>query len=176
MLPDCTASHGGFICQVGPSRVAAFKCSSRRQGPQVRGSGTASLILTGDVIDSNGAFLGDLQSILLEAIQARERLLHVWLPTSTTDSWHNLAASPLAVSRAVNAPARSRVAETLCDAMFTRASSLAGEQRAAQADLKAHVKSHRQQSRQESYYQKPNRRMLLHLDHGDVPEAVELKG
>ncbi len=51
-------------------------------GPQVRGPGSASVIITGDVIDANGAYIGDLNSVLLEAVSSWEALLSEWLPSS----------------------------------------------------------------------------------------------
>lgn len=51
-------------------------------GPQVRGSGSASVIITGDVIDANGAYIGDLHSLLLEAVGSWEAILSRWLPSN----------------------------------------------------------------------------------------------
>jgi hypothetical protein len=49
-------------------------------GSQVRGSGSAAAILTADVIASDGTSLGDLHAILVDALQAWEKLVHDWLP------------------------------------------------------------------------------------------------
>ena len=64
----------------GPTPGGGVQVQFTSAGPQVRGPGTAAVILTGDVIASDGTRIGDLHSILLEALEAWEKLVHEWLP------------------------------------------------------------------------------------------------
>ena len=66
----------------GPVPGGGIQVQFTSAGPQVRGSGSASVVLTGDVIASDGSRLGDLHSLLGEALRAWENLVHRWLPPS----------------------------------------------------------------------------------------------
>lgn len=49
-------------------------------GPKIQGAGSATVILTGDVIARYGTRIGDFHSILIEALGAWEGLFCKWLP------------------------------------------------------------------------------------------------
>lgn len=64
----------------GPATGSGVQVSFTPAGPQVRGSGSAAVILTADVIASDGTPLGDLHAILHDALKAWEKLARDWLP------------------------------------------------------------------------------------------------
>ena len=66
----------------GPEPGSAVQVQWTPAGPQVRGSGSADVVLTGDIIASDGTRLNDLHTTLGEALEAWEALVADWLPSN----------------------------------------------------------------------------------------------
>ena len=64
----------------GPTPGTGVQVQFTPAGPQVRGPGSATVILTGEIVASDGSRIGDLHSILLDALEVWEKLVHEWLP------------------------------------------------------------------------------------------------
>jgi len=62
----------------GPERGSAVQVQFTPAGPVVRGSGSAAVVVSGDVLASDGTRIGDLHALLLEALAAWESLLGRW--------------------------------------------------------------------------------------------------
>jgi len=59
-----------------PKKGSFVSLTLNRQGvPKIAGSGTAKVIITGDIIDKDGNRIGDLYKTLLEACQVWEKVL-----------------------------------------------------------------------------------------------------
>ncbi|MFH1484578.1 MAG: hypothetical protein ABIH46_00760 [Chloroflexota bacterium] len=49
-----------------------------RQGPKQAGSGSTSVVITGQVVDSNGVLIGDLNKLEIEALETWERVCEAY--------------------------------------------------------------------------------------------------
>ena len=59
-----------------PKKGSFVSLTLNRQGiPQIAGSGTAKVIITGDIIDKDGNKIGDLHKTVLEAVKVWESVL-----------------------------------------------------------------------------------------------------
>jgi len=59
-----------------PERDSFVSLTFNHQGlPQIAGSGTAKVIITGDILDKDGNKIGDLHEIALEAVKIWENVL-----------------------------------------------------------------------------------------------------
>lgn len=59
-----------------PEKGSFVSLTFNRQGiPQIAGSGTAKVIITGDILDKDGIKIGDLHKTALEAVEAWENIL-----------------------------------------------------------------------------------------------------
>jgi len=62
----------------GPEKGSAVRVQITPSGPNVSGSGSAAVVVTGEIVASDNTRLGDLRSFLLEALAAWEALLARW--------------------------------------------------------------------------------------------------
>jgi len=59
-----------------PEKGSFVSLTLNRQGiPQIAGSGTAKVIITGDILDKDGNKIGDLHKTALEAVKVWESVL-----------------------------------------------------------------------------------------------------
>lgn len=65
----------------GPTPGGGVQVQFTPAGPQVSGSGSAAVILTGDVMAADGTRFGDLHATLHEALEAWEKLVRDWMPS-----------------------------------------------------------------------------------------------